>query len=75
MKPLIAAVLLLPLVSAAAAAETKPWKNAVELSFVNANGNSKTQTTSAKNVFVYDLDAKTKAEVEAGGLGARGEGR
>lgn len=75
MRTLIAAALLLPAASAASAAETKPWKNAVELSFVNTNGNSKTQTTSAKNAFSYEFSKETKGEVEAGGLGARSEGR
>lgn len=71
----IVAALLLPLASAASAAEAKPWKNAAELSFVNTNGNSKTQTTSAKNAFSYEFSKETKAEIEAGGLGARSEGR
>lgn len=77
MTNLIAAALLLPLACAASAAEAKPkaWKNAVELSFVSANGNSKTQTTSAKNSFSYEFSKETKGELEAGGLGARSEGR
>lgn len=69
-------LLLLPLLAVAArAADAKPWKNAVELSFVSANGNSKTQTTSAKDAFSYDVDALTKLDLEAGGLGARSEGK
>lgn len=75
MRTWIAVALLLPLPGAVSAAEAKIWKNSVELSFVNANGNSKTQTTSAKNAFAYDFSAATKAEVEAGGLGARSDGR
>lgn len=74
MKMLLAAAALLAAASASAAA-AKPWKNSAELSFVTANGNSKTQTTSAKNAFTYDFNDKTKAEIEAGGLGARSEGR
>lgn len=73
MKMILAASLLLAASSSAAAG--KPWKNSAELSFVSANGNSKTQTTSAKDAFAYDFNAETKAEVEAGGLGARSEGR
>lgn len=72
---IIASLLVLACASSAAAAEAKPWKNAAELSFVSANGNSKTQTTSVKDSFVYDLSSVTKAELEAGGLGARSEGR
>lgn len=70
-RPLLAVLLL----AAPAAAADKPWKNAVELSFVSANGNSKTQTTSAKDAFSYDFDKLTKLEAEAGGLGARSEGK
>jgi putative salt-induced outer membrane protein YdiY len=65
----------LALLLLAAPAAAKPWKNAVELSFVSANGNSKTQTTSAKDSFAYDFDALTKLELEGGGLGARADGR
>lgn len=68
------AVLLLA-AGPAAAADAKPWKNAVELSFVSANGNSKTQTTSAKDSFAYEFDKLTKLELEGGGLGARSEGK
>lgn len=74
MKLFIAAAALLA-ASAASAADAKPWKNTAELSFVNANGNSKAQTTSAKDAFTYDFQTETKAELEAGGLGARSEGR
>lgn len=74
MKISLAAAALLA-ASAAQAADAKPWKNSAELSFVSANGNSKTQTTSAKDAFTYDLSSLTKAELEAGGLGARSEGR
>lgn len=76
MKLLLAAALAFAAASAAAADDApKPWKNSAELSFVSANGNSKTQTTSIKDAFTYDFDARTKAELEAGGLGARSEGR
>lgn len=75
MKILLALAILLGAASAASAADTKPWKNSAELSFVSTNGNSKTQTTSIKDTFVYDFDDKTKAEIEGGGLGARSEGR
>lgn len=68
---------VLPLLLAvpARAADAKPWKNSAELSFVSANGNSKTQTTSAKNTFTYDFTPRTKLELEAGALGARSEGK
>ena len=60
---------------AAAADSAKKWKDSAELSFVNANGNVKAQTTSVKNAFTYDFDALTRFENEAGGLGARSDGR
>ncbi len=68
---------LLPLLAAASAraADAKPWKNSAELSFVSANGNSKTQTTSAKDAFTYDFTSKTKLELEAGALGAKSDGK
>lgn len=76
MKTLLAAVLLaLASASRASAADAKPWKNSVELSFVSANGNSKTQTASAKDALTYDFDERTRGALEAGGLGARSEGR
>lgn len=74
--------LLAALPAAAALPEVTPlapaakrWKNTAELSFVSANGNSKTQTTSAKDAFTYDFSDRTKGEFEAGGLGARADGR
>lgn len=78
--------LLLPLAAlsvfaAASAAEDAPaapykkWKDSAEVSFVNANGNSRTQTTSAKNNLSYDFNPRTKLEGEAGGLGARSQGQ
>lgn len=75
MKLLFAAVPLLLALSAAAGDAPRKWKNTAELSFVSANGNSKTQTTSAKDAFTYDFSARTKAELEAGALGARSDGR
>lgn len=74
MKLFLVGALLLAAASSSAA-DAKPWKNTVELSFVSTNGNSKTQTTSAKDAFTYDFSANTKTELEAGGLGARSEGR
>jgi len=73
----ISALCLLLAASAAAAADapSRAWKDSAELSFVNANGNVKTQTTSAKNLFSYDFSGLTKLELEAGALGARNEGR
>jgi putative salt-induced outer membrane protein len=66
----LAAVLL---AAPAAAEDKKPWKNSVELSFVSANGNSKTQTASARDAFVWEV-GEVKAELEGGGLGSRAEG-
>lgn len=73
MKIIFAALLLLT--PAARAADAKPWKNSAELSFVSANGNSKTQTTSVKDAFTCDFNSLTKLELEGGALGARSEGR
>lgn len=56
-------------------APAKKWTDAAELSFVNANGNVKAQTTSAKNAFAYAFTAQTKLEIEGGGLGSRSEGQ
>ncbi|MBI3566151.1 MAG: DUF481 domain-containing protein [Elusimicrobia bacterium] len=67
------AALVVP--SRAEDAPAKKWKDAAEVSFVNANGNSKATTTSAKNLFSYAWDALTAFELEAGGLGSRSEGR
>jgi putative salt-induced outer membrane protein YdiY len=61
--------------AAAADAPSRAWKDSAELSFVNANGNVKTQTTSAKDSFSYDFSPIVKLEMEGGGLGARSEGR
>ena len=44
MKFFLVVVIALSAATARAAA-AKPWKNALELSFVSANGNSKTQTS------------------------------
>ena len=46
------ALLLLAVSASAADAPSRAWKDSAELSFVNANGNVKTQTTSIKNSFV-----------------------
>ncbi|MDD5303625.1 MAG: DUF481 domain-containing protein [Elusimicrobia bacterium] len=78
MKHSLPLALLLAASGAAAAdapAPVRAWKDSAELSFVNANGNVKAQTTSAKDVFSYDFGPLTKLELEAGGLGARSEGR
>lgn len=73
MKTLIASALLLSAVSARAV-DGKAWKDSVELSFVSANGNSKTQTTSARNAFTWERTVD-RFELEVGGLGARSEGK
>lgn len=55
-------------------APKKPWKNATELSAVSANGNTKSQTVSAKNTFSYEWVSKTTLELIGGGLGAKSQG-
>ncbi|MBI2387472.1 MAG: DUF481 domain-containing protein [Elusimicrobia bacterium] len=76
MKPTRAVVpLLAALALSASAAAAKDWKDSAELSVISANGNTKTQTISGRNAFAYDFSDKTKAEIEAGGHGARNEGR
>ena len=49
----------------AAEAPAKPWKANAEISFVNANGNTKATTLSAKGKYNYDW-TKSGLEVEAG---------
>ena len=58
-------ILLIALVAQAADAPAKPWKANAEVSFVNANGNTKATTLSAKGKYNYDW-AKDGLEVEAG---------
>jgi putative salt-induced outer membrane protein YdiY len=58
-----------------AAAPVKRWKDSAEASFVNANGNSQTTTTSAKDTFGFTFDQWTSLELEGGGLGARSQGQ
>lgn len=71
--PLLLCALAAPL--KAADAPAKKWKDSAEASFVNANGNSKTTTTAAKNDFTLDIDPMTKFEFELGALGARSQGQ
>jgi putative salt-induced outer membrane protein len=76
MKILLIAASLLAAVSAAAAdAPARKWSDAAEASFVNTNGNSRTQTTSAKDFFGYDFDKLTRLELEGGGLGSKSQGQ
>ena len=69
------AVFLLAAAAAAQEPAAKKWKDSAELSFLSASGNSNAQTASAKNSASYAFDALTKAEVAAGALGARNEGK
>jgi len=55
-------------------APNKNWKNVTEISYVNANGNSKATTTSAKNTFSRTWATKTTLDLEAGALGSQSEG-
>ena len=57
--------LLTAVVAQAADAPAKPWKANAELSFVNANGNTKATTLSAKGKYNYDW-TRDGLEVEAG---------
>jgi putative salt-induced outer membrane protein len=52
----------------------KKWKDGAEASFVSTNGNTRTQTTAAKNTFTYDFDKQTELVLEGGALGARSQG-
>lgn len=74
-KPLAAALLLSAFALSASRAAAKDWKDSAELSVISANGNTKTQTISGRNLFSCDFTDKTKLEVEAGGHGSRNEGR
>jgi putative salt-induced outer membrane protein len=49
----------------------KPWKNIAELAFVNAVGNSRATTTSAKELFEYNWGKVTSFQLEGTALGAR----
>ncbi|MBI5597610.1 MAG: DUF481 domain-containing protein [Elusimicrobia bacterium] len=60
--------------AAAQDAPPKKWRDTAELSIVSTNGNSRTTTTSAKDLFTYDW-ASTKLELEGGGLGAKSKGQ
>ena len=51
----------------------KPWKNESEFSFVSANGNTKSTTTSGKDTLTYTI-SKTSLQLTGGGLGARSAG-
>lgn len=79
-RSLAAAALALCLLPAAARADgaapppAKKWKDSAEVSIVAANGNSKTQTTSAKDSFGYQFDERTSLDVDGGGLGAKSNG-
>jgi putative salt-induced outer membrane protein YdiY len=52
----------------------KKWKDSAEVSIVATNGNSKTQTTSGKELFSYQFDKQTGLDVDGGGLGAKSNG-
>jgi putative salt-induced outer membrane protein len=51
----------------------KKWKDAAELSYVQATGNSKTSTISFRNLYNRDWK-KAALELNAGGLGAKNRG-
>ncbi|MBI4371749.1 MAG: DUF481 domain-containing protein [Elusimicrobia bacterium] len=68
---------LLAAPAARAAEETprgaKAWKNALELSLLNATGNSRTTTYGADDLFTNAWE-KTSLEVKAGALGTKSQG-
>lgn len=75
--PSFAAILLASSAAFAAGpapAPAKKWKDSAEASFVNANGNSKATTTSAKDTFTLDFDPLTRLELEGSALGSRSQG-
>lgn len=51
----------------------KPWTNATEVSVLSSNGNTRSNTTSAKNTFNYKW-SQSAFELIFGGLGARNKG-
>jgi len=72
---LAAALVLSAGAARAQSAAPKKWKDSAEASFVNANGNSRTTTTSAKNLFSFAFSERTGLDVEGGALGARSQGQ
>lgn len=60
--------------SALPGAPTKAWKNAAELSFVNANGNTKSQTFAGKDTYNYNW-SKTSLELIGAALTASDKGQ
>ena len=83
MKPTTLLTLVVLAVAAQAFAENAPvsaapaaknWKDSAEVSIVATNGNSKTQTTSGKELFSYQFDKQTGLDVDGGGLGAKSNG-
>lgn len=74
---IITASILLAAVSVVVAedAPKKPWKNQTELSAVSANGNTKSQSGSAKNVFTYEWSSKTTLELMGSAMGASSKGQ
>jgi len=53
-------------------APAKPWKNSTEVSVVSANGNTKTNTTSAKEDFIYEW-TRIKLNLFGSALGAKSQ--
>ncbi len=62
-----------PAAPPAATTPTKPWTNETEFSYISANGNTKSTTTSGKEKFTYTLK-KTSLELFGGGLGTKSAG-
>jgi putative salt-induced outer membrane protein len=73
---LLIGFITLSLASAVFAEEAaqKPWKNEAELSVVSSNGNTRSDSSSGKDTFVYKW-TKTTMELIAGGMGAKSSGQ
>src|SRR5687768_7378328 len=69
-------ILALALLPAAAAAQepAKKWKDTGELSFTNANGNTKTTNLGLNNTFTWQ-GTRAGLELIGGALGARSNGQ
>lgn len=74
-RPLLLAALLLPAgASAQLVPEGKRWKDAAEASLVSTNGNTKTTTYSAKNLFTLAFNPLTALELDGGALHTKNQG-
>jgi putative salt-induced outer membrane protein YdiY len=70
---LTVAILLSGVAGFARAAETKAWKDEAQFSFLNANGNTKSTTLGANNLFTWTKGRAT-LELPAGALNTKSKG-